>query len=378
MMTPLNVECFRQLLRDSDYDPVKSEFLLHGFSQGFDISYQGTKTRQSRSKNIPLTVGTKTELWNKVMKEVAAGRFASPYENIPFENYIQSPIGLVPKKGNKTRLIFHLSYRFSEDESGKSLNECTPKHMCSVKYNDLDTAVHFCIDLIQEAEENAEDDERPQIFMSKTDMSNAFCVLGLKPSCFCWLVMMAENPDTKKIYFFVDKCLPFGASISCSHYQRFSNAIKHLVVYRMKRKSITNYLDDFLFLAPRKLWCDLMTEEFLHICSELNIPVAVEKTEWEMMLIVFLGILLNRKTLTLSLPMEKKDKALNLLNELMGKRKITIKQLRFNWIFELSDQSHSTRTYVHSTYLFKICKTRRKTPQASPSRKDRSRTLIQL
>ena len=32
------------------------------------------------------------------MKEVKVKRLAGPYEEVPFENYIQSPIGLVPKK----------------------------------------------------------------------------------------------------------------------------------------------------------------------------------------------------------------------------------------------------------------------------------------
>ena len=45
------------------------------------------------------------------MKEVKEGRYAGPFESIPFDSYIQSPIGLVPKDGGKdTRLIFHLSY----------------------------------------------------------------------------------------------------------------------------------------------------------------------------------------------------------------------------------------------------------------------------
>ena len=48
------------------------------------------------------------------MKEVKAERVAGPFESIPYENYIQSPIGLVPKSGNKTRMIFHLSYKFGE------------------------------------------------------------------------------------------------------------------------------------------------------------------------------------------------------------------------------------------------------------------------
>ena len=94
------------------------------------------------------------------MKEVKAGRIAGPFDQIPFKNYIQSPVGLVPKAGGKTRMIFHLSYEFSEDSSTQtqqseqlsdnmSLNACTPKEICSVKYNDLDHAVANCLRLVQ-------------------------------------------------------------------------------------------------------------------------------------------------------------------------------------------------------------------------------------
>ena len=78
------------------------------------------------------------------MKEVQSGRYAGPYDEIPYENFIQSPIGLVPKSGIKTRLIFHLSFHFDKRDANNrqpSVNACTPKNLCSVKYNDLDTAM---------------------------------------------------------------------------------------------------------------------------------------------------------------------------------------------------------------------------------------------
>ena len=37
------------------------------------------------------------------MKEVKLGRVAGPFLKVPFDNYIQSPIGLVPKAGGGTR-----------------------------------------------------------------------------------------------------------------------------------------------------------------------------------------------------------------------------------------------------------------------------------
>ena len=108
IITPVNVTKLEQLLRDSDYDREETDFLVNGFSSGFDIGYQGPAERQSRLENIPFTVGNHVELWEKIMKEVDAKRVAGPFESIRFSNFIQSPVGLVLKAGNKTRMIFHL------------------------------------------------------------------------------------------------------------------------------------------------------------------------------------------------------------------------------------------------------------------------------
>ena len=122
IVTPLNVKEYSKLLKQSGCCTNETEFLLQGFTQGFDIGYKGPTDRQSKSKNIPFTIGNKEEMWAKIMKEVKAKRFACPYDEVPFKNYIQSPIGLVHKAGNKTHLIFHLSYTFGEGENQQSLN----------------------------------------------------------------------------------------------------------------------------------------------------------------------------------------------------------------------------------------------------------------
>ena len=113
IVTPIKIDKLVQLLEKYGYDKEETKFLKIGFTEGFDIGYQGPEVRQSNSRNLPLRVGSKVELWNKVMKEVKLGRVAGPYDEIPYDNFIQSPIGLVPKAGSssgKTRLIFHLSY----------------------------------------------------------------------------------------------------------------------------------------------------------------------------------------------------------------------------------------------------------------------------
>ena len=134
--TPVNVRVLEQLLTESKYDKDETDFLVKGFKSGFSIGYCGPKEVKITSPNLKFReVGDPITLWNKVMKEVKENRYAGPFKSIPFDNYIQSPIGLVPKDGGKdTRLIFHLSY---PRNGMTSVNANTPEQLCSVHYQDF-------------------------------------------------------------------------------------------------------------------------------------------------------------------------------------------------------------------------------------------------
>ena len=161
MVTPVNVGHLVKLLRESGYDENEILFLENGLTNGFDIGYDGPQVRQSNSENLPFTVGDRTELWNKLMKEVKLKRVAGPFKTIPFDNFIQSPIGLIPKdNGTQTRLVFHLSYDCKRD-GHKSLNHHTPREVCTVKYKDLDYAIqaYLCVCETAEMEELSQTSE---------------------------------------------------------------------------------------------------------------------------------------------------------------------------------------------------------------------------
>ena len=136
------VQTLDNLLLEANYGMDKTKYLVEGFRKGFLLEYEGKfKNCQRLALNLKLRVGSKMELWNKVMTEVELGRYAGPFEDPPFEHFIQSPIGLVPKdNGLKTRLIFHLSY----PRTGDSVNSGIPYEKCKVKYPDFDEAVKMC------------------------------------------------------------------------------------------------------------------------------------------------------------------------------------------------------------------------------------------
>ena len=127
---------------------------------------------------------------------------------------------------------------------------------------------------------------------------------------------------------FLDKCLPFGASISCAQFQKFLDALQFLAEYRIKvTMCIANYLDDLLFVAWLKIECDWTTNQFLEMCKEIRCPVAVDKMEWRTV-IVFMGCLLDGQNFCLAVLQEKKSQAINQLENIINKKKVIVKELQ--------------------------------------------------
>ena len=195
------------------------------------------------------------------------------------------------------------------------MNYHTPAHITKVKYKDLDYAVKLCLKLCSK-------DGKQTVYMGKTDAHSAFRILPLQMGSWKWVLMAAFNPANNEWVYFVEKCLPFGASVSCAHFQRFSDALKYLAEFK--------YLDDFIFLGLCEKICNLLIQQFLELCLEVGVPISDEKTEWATTLLVFLGILLDGRNKLLAIPQEKRERALAMLHYPgdRDKKKATVKQLQ--------------------------------------------------
>ena len=165
--------------------------------------------------------------------------------------------------------------------------------------------------------------------MGKSDMSMAFRNVPLKKCEWAILVLKAVHPRTGVVYFFCDKCLPFGSSISCAIFQEVSDAIAYLVYVKTLKRNV-NYLDDYFFAALLKVNCDGQLKVFLFICEQINFPVSMEKTFWGTTRLMFLGLLLDSENQVVCIPEEKVSKALDLVEDFLNKnkKKVTIHQLQ--------------------------------------------------
>lgn len=132
------------------------------------------------------------------MNEVNAGGIAGPFSYRPISNLRVSPIGLVPKKTGGIRLITNLSSPING-----SVNDFIDTSYTSVQYSSFDRAVVMIKKLGFKAQ------------CSKMDVKSAFRLLPMYQGEFDLLGFKIGN------WYFIDKCLPMGCSVSCSHFERF-------------------------------------------------------------------------------------------------------------------------------------------------------------
>jgi hypothetical protein len=110
--------------------------LIEGFSQGFMLT-SGKQNQMSIPRNHPSAHAQPGIIAEILNKETSLGRVAGPFQQPPFDNFISSPLGLVPKKTpEEFRMIHDLSY-----PRGGSVNSNIPLGYSSVTYQLLDDAI---------------------------------------------------------------------------------------------------------------------------------------------------------------------------------------------------------------------------------------------
>ena len=150
------------------------------------------------NRNLKSCFEHKDIVGEKIKKEVDSGRVGGPFTKPPYKNLRISPSGIVPKKApGEFRMIHHLSY-----PHGESVNDYIDPSLASVRYTHFDEAIHR----VQELGRHC--------FLFKLDLKNAFRLLPVSTLDFDQLGFKFEEN------FYFDKCLPFGCSISCSHFEK--------------------------------------------------------------------------------------------------------------------------------------------------------------
>lgn len=241
------------------------------------------------------------------MVEVSLSRVAGPFSSTPMENLIISPIGLVEKSTpGEFRLIFDLSHPDVD-----SINGGIPAELSSVQYTSFDAVTYMVRRIGQGAH------------LIKVDIRSAFRLLPIHPDDFCLLGMQVDGK------FFVDKALPFGCSISCALFEKFSTFLEWCVRTASHSEDIIHYLDDFCGGGASGVEAQRILASILETFEELGVPVAPEKVEGPSTSIKFLGLIVDTIAMEVRLPEDKRSALQAVIASFIdGKNKSTLKELQ--------------------------------------------------
>ncbi|XP_053143317.1 uncharacterized protein LOC128341176 isoform X1 [Hemicordylus capensis] len=303
--SPVKLPVLERLLRDY---PLReqAQYLSQGVTFGFRIPYIGSRVH-SMSPNLKSVEGMEVVVLRKINKEVALGRVLGPFRDLPLPDLRISPLGVVPKKApGEYHLIHHLSF-----PHGSSVNDGIPDSLCSVKYTSFDQAIR----VVRSCGKGA--------LLAKCDIESAFRLLPVHPGDFNLLGFAFQGQ------YYIDRALPMGCSISCAAFEAFSSFLEWALRREAGLVTTSHYLDDLLMVGrPRTNQCRHLLEVFQHLCADLGVPLAQEKTEGPSAILTFLGIELDTIVGCSRLPQTKLDTLRALLAFCIQARKVTLKQLQ--------------------------------------------------
>ena len=304
--TPIKLQALDDSL--SSYpDTETAAFLLNGFKNGFKIPYEGPR-HDRHSKNHGSAFMQPDLINERLQDEINLGRVAGPFDSPPLENLLISPIGLVPKSTpGQFRLIFDLSY-----PHGSSVNSGISKEYSTVAYTHFDEITK----MVQREGQGS--------YLFKVDIKSAFRLLPIHPDNFSLLGMEFQGK------YYVDKCLPFGLSVSCALFEKFSSFLEWHIKDTTKSDELIHYLDDFCGCNSQHLKAKSILEQTLNAFDTFGVPVADDKVEGPSTRIKFLGLEVDTEKMLVQLPMDKLNDLKACIDEVLSykSKKITLKKLQ--------------------------------------------------
>ena len=279
---------------------------MNGFKFGFRLGCVGEPILKIHKNHNSVHKNPKV-VEEKLQKEFKLHRISRPYCEIPFDNYVCSPLGLVPKKApGEYRIIHDLSF-----PEGQSVNSYIPTSNSTVQYESIDNV----IDLIRKFGTN--------VLMAKTDIEDGFRNIPIHPDDY-HLLGFQWNGN----YYF-DKCLPMGASSSCQIFEKVSTSLHWIMINKYQASGMSHLIDDFFFIGPphsQKCMHDLLNFQIL--CNNLGIPIKKSKTVIPTTTLTIYGIEVDSIAMESRLPNDKLDRLRELLATMAKRKKASLKELQ--------------------------------------------------
>jgi Reverse transcriptase (RNA-dependent DNA polymerase) len=288
--------------------PEFPKLLTEIIQYGAKLGYDGPMDVRVKQDNHPSTNANTKVIADEIEKELSLNRLKK-LPALP-QRYYCSPLGLVPKtaEGKQTgwRRIFDLS-----SPKNQSVNDHMAKEFRYLQYETFDKAVAA----IAKASQNAT--------LLKRDLKSAFCMI---PVCTedQWLLIFEW--DSK---YYQELFLPFGLRTAPFIFNLFGEALRW-ILHRKYSYVVKRYLDDFLFILPPTVKPSEVQQagaQFNIICTALGFSEAEDKSK-DGTRVDYLGLILDTAKMEAQLPEDKKNRALESIQDVLCRGTVTQKQLQ--------------------------------------------------
>lgn len=288
------------------YDDNLRKYLIKGFTSGFSLGCTTTPPA-SLSKNHSSAINHPQIIQAHIQNSLKLDRISGPFPNPPFDPFVSSPLGVIPKsEPGKFRIIHDLSYPKSN-----SVNTHIPKENSEVHYDSID----WIINLVQK--------HGTHCLMAKTDIQDAFRIIPICPDDYHLLGFSWQGQ-----YYF-DKCLPMGASSSCQIFEKFSVALQWILQSKYGAGDMSHILDDFFFIGPANSSnCKNDLTNFLYLCKCIGVPIKMSKTQTPTTIITIYGIEIDSDLMEARLPVDKVEKIKKQLVQMLQKEQTTLREFQ--------------------------------------------------
>ena len=134
--------------------------------------------------------------------------------------------------------------------------------------------------------------------MAKEDFKSAFCNVSM---CFSDLSLLGIKVQGQ---FFIDCCLPFGATVSCQVFEKIVTLI-HWIAQKRVGYAFVHYLDNFFMVHELNHTCSYIMGTFKQICHDIGMPISPEKSVGSVQVIEFLGLTIDSVLMVVRVPGDK-------------------------------------------------------------------------
>ena len=302
--TELNIPAWEKYLRGKD------ELLLAYIKFGFPLGYVGPVSDTVRTDNQPSARAYPAQVRGFIQKEMDLGGIVGPFKSPPFVGWAHvSPIMTRPKATeDQRRIITDLTFSYD-----KSVNAFIKKNtVLGLTHSHCLPSVDAVVHAIQEIGNSA--------VMCTLDVSRAYT--NFKSCPLDWPLLNIQWDSE----YYMDLTMPFGARASSSHMQRVADVIVSILSEKGIRCYM--YLDDIFIIADSHEQAWAHYQDARALLHELGLPEALDKAQPPSHQVKWLGIEIDAKKGILSVPKEKLDDAIGMVNKYLHRRAVTRKQLQ--------------------------------------------------